>query len=460
MFAFGTNTMIAGNLLRRFRSFVAKPDAIDSSLLAFFVCRVLQVSSQLAGTLSTETHPKLNWQQCTISGGCKTVSGSIVLDAEWRWIHQVGSYTNCFIGNIWNTTICYSNKQCSKNCQLEGADYSSYGISTSDIYLLANETNYQPFRPLNQEFSVDVDVSALSCDSNGAISFLQMDLDGGKGRFGNNQAGAQFGTGYCSSKCPRDLKFISGEANAEGWTPSNIDPLSGSGNYGSCCGEMDVWESNSFANAFAAHSCDVGSQNRCTDAACGTAAAPYSGVCDPDGCDFNAYRLGNQSFYGPSKTLDSNKKIMVVTQFVTDSNTADGMLTEIRRKYIQSGKVLANPTVQVSGSFNSIKSQYCGNEKSLFGDVDAFGKHGGLNQVGKGLGTGMVLSFSLLNDAATRFLWLDSRYPVDKDPSIPGVARGRCGPEPPATLLVDPGAQCVAVYSNIKFGDIGTSGGL
>lgn len=37
-----------------------------------------------------------------------------------------------------------------------------------------------------------------------------MDADGGMSKYPNNKAGAKYGTGYCDSQCPRDLKFING----------------------------------------------------------------------------------------------------------------------------------------------------------------------------------------------------------------------------------------------------------
>ena len=40
-----------------------------------------------------------------------------------------------------------------------------------------------------------------------------MDRDGGKSEFTNNKAGAPYGTGYCDSQCPQDIKFINGEVN-------------------------------------------------------------------------------------------------------------------------------------------------------------------------------------------------------------------------------------------------------
>ena len=53
-------------------------------------------------------------------------------------------------------------------------------------------------------------MSQLPCGLNGAVYFSQMDADGGVGRFPTNKAGAKYGTGYCDSQCPQDIKFISG----------------------------------------------------------------------------------------------------------------------------------------------------------------------------------------------------------------------------------------------------------
>lgn len=81
----------------------------------------------------------------------------------------------------------------------------------SRLYLLQDDSHYQLFNLLNQEFTFDVDLSTLPCGLNGALYFSQMDADGGVARFPTNKAGAKYGTGYCDSQCPRDLKFIDGE---------------------------------------------------------------------------------------------------------------------------------------------------------------------------------------------------------------------------------------------------------
>lgn len=38
----------------------------------------------------------------------------------------------------------------------------------------------------------------------------------------------------------------------------------------------------------------------------------------------------------------------------------------------------------------------------------------------------MVLVMSLWDDYAEHMLWLDSNYPLNKNPAQPGVARGPC----------------------------------
>lgn len=93
---------------------------------------VAAVQGQLAGTQKTETHPSLTWQQCTSPSSCTTKQGKVVIDANWRWLHAKGTYTNCYTGNKWNATACPSNAACAANCELDGADYqATYGASTS-----------------------------------------------------------------------------------------------------------------------------------------------------------------------------------------------------------------------------------------------------------------------------------------------------------------------------------------
>jgi cellulose 1,4-beta-cellobiosidase len=83
----------------------------------------------------------------------------------------------------------------------------------SRMFLMENDSTYQMFKLLNQEFTFDVDTSGLPCGLNGALYFVSMDADGGMAKYDGNKAGAKYGTGYCDSQCPRDLKFINGQVS-------------------------------------------------------------------------------------------------------------------------------------------------------------------------------------------------------------------------------------------------------
>lgn len=224
---------------------------------------------------------------------------------------------------------------------------------------------------------------------------------------------------------------------------------------------MDVWEANSISEAYTPHPCTVTGQTRCTGADCGSGSDRYNGVCDPDGCDYNSYRMGNTGFYGPGDTIDTKSKITVVTQFITSDNTATGTLTNIKRIYVQNGNVIANSNTNIAGvssAYNSITDQFCADQKTAFGDTNRFAAEGGLAQMGKALGRGVVLVLSIWDDYAANMLWLDSDYPLTKSASTPGVARGTCATTSGVPADVEknsPNAQ--VIYSNIKFGDIGST---
>ncbi|QRV97539.1 beta-1,4-D-glucan cellobiohydrolase [Ceratobasidium sp. AG-Ba] len=444
--------------------------------LALASLYVAMVRSQQAGTQTAEVHPSMPWQKCTKSGGCVTQSSAkVVLDANWRWVHTTSGYTNCYTGQKWDTSLCPDAVTCAKNCAVDGADYSgTYGITTSGgaltlkfvtkgssgnnvgsrVYLMdSSDSKYEMFKLKNQEFTFDVDVSNLPCGLNGALYFSEMDADGGMSKYPNNKAGAKYGTGYCDAQCPKDIKFINGEANSAGWTGSPNDPNSGSGTYGTCCTEMDVWEANSDSTAYTPHPCTTTGQARCSGTQC-------SSFCDQPGCDFNSYRMGDKTFYGPGLTVDTKKKMTVVTQFITDSGTASGKLTEIRRLYVQDGKVIQNSKTNIPGlaTYDSITDKFCADQKTAFGDSNDFATKGGLSKMDTAFTNGVVLVMSIWDDHTANMLWLDSSYPTDKDPSSPGITRGRCATTSgvPSDIEVN-NANASVTYSNIRFGDIGST---
>jgi len=400
----------------------------------------------------------------------------VTIDANWRWVHDKtsGSYTNCYTGNTWNATLCPSDATCAQNCALEGADYAAtYGATASGnslkltfvtkgtyatnvgsrLYLMQDDTTYQQFKLLNNEFTFDVDVSNLPCGLNGALYFVSMDKDGGMAKYSSNKAGAKYGVGYCDAQCPRDLKFINGQGNVEGWKASSNDKNAGVGGHGSCCSEMDIWEANMNSAAVTPHACSTVGQSMCDGDNCGGtySATRYAGVCDPDGCDFNSYRMGDTSFYGPGLTVDTSKKFTVVTQFIGDP------LTEIKRFYVQNGKLIPNSQSLIPNvTGNSITTEFCDAQKAAFGDNYTFKDKGGMAGMGQALGAGMTLVMSVWDDHYANMLWLDSTYPTTK--TDVGGPRGTCAPTSGVPADVEsksPGAS--VTYSNIKFGPINST---
>ena len=57
----------------------------------------------------------------------------------------------------------------------------------------------------HREFTFDVDVSQLPCGLNGALYFVEMDEDGGKGRFPTNKVGLVY---LCSCAVVRFCVYV------------------------------------------------------------------------------------------------------------------------------------------------------------------------------------------------------------------------------------------------------------
>ncbi|THU82426.1 major cellobiohydrolase [Dendrothele bispora CBS 962.96] len=399
------------------------------------------VASQQIGTFTPEVHPPVSFQTCTTSGGCATQNGSVVLDANYRWLHTASGDTCNPSG--FNRTICPDAETCGESCALDGADYNgTYGITTtgnavnlvfgnggSRVYLLDDTGNYVNFKVMNQEFTFDVDVSNLPCAYNGALYFSEMPPDGGLSP--TNKAGAAYGTGYCDSQCPKGINFINGTTNVDG-------------SLGSCCNEMDLWEANSVATQLTPHPCNVTGEFVCTGNAC-------SNLCDPSGCDFNPFRMGNQSFYGPGKIVDTTKPFTVVTQFVTDDNTPTGTLSSINRIYVQDGVVIQNSKTTLPGlpAANALTQDFCTDKETVLHDAASFNTFGGMAQMGTSLARGAVLVMSLWDDLSGGMTWLDGST---GDSSTPGAVRGPCTS---ADVVLTPTAA--VTFSNIKVGDLNST---
>ncbi len=215
------------------------------------------------------------------------------------------------------------------------------------------------------------------------------------------------------------------------------------------------------ATALTPHPCNVTGVYKCNGALCGNADR-YAGVCDKDGCDVNPYRLGAHTFYQPNGTgIDTNRKFTVVTQFLTTTGNATGDLREIRRLYVQDGKVVENALAQAQGidKGNSLTTDFCNQKLKAFGGVNAFENQGGLKGMGEALKRGMVLILSIWDDSGGAMKWLDSVTPDNADPvKVPGSARGPCPLTAGTAADIQKNAPWTQVkFSNIKSGEIGST---
>lgn len=451
---------------------------MSSAMRAWAFGTLSVASGQQAGTQKSNHHMPMPLSECT-SSGCVTVSKTLTVDANWRWTHAASGYNNCYSGNKWDPTLCPDGAACAENCALGaipedewsgtlGIKKESEGVSLgfvtqsayaknvgSRLYMLESESEYKMFKMLNKEMSFDVDLKNMPCGLNAAIYFVEMDSTGNAG--GANKAGAAYGTGYCDGQCARDVKFVKGEANIKDWKINSNDPYhnSGSGSFGSCCAEMDLWEANSMSTAFTPHPSAKEGLYICNgDSECGAQDGDrYIAPTDRDGCDINPYRLGNTDFYGPgsSYAVDTTKPFTVVTQFHAPS----GVLEDIVQFYVQDGKRIDHQRYAgLPGT--SETSEFCSAQKALFGDQDDFTKKGGLKTMGEALDRGMVLVVSLWDDISIYMDWLDSYNGCD--PSEPGCKRGPCDPEAgkPETLRNDHPDSSYSMM-NLKVGDIDTT---
>ena len=439
-----------------------------------------QIESQQA-----EVHPPMSYYECAADGSCVEQVKEIVLDSNWRWADV--DATNCYLGNTWDTTLCPDEKTCAKACSIEGADYNgTYGIDAkgdalklrfvtngtysrsvgSRSYMMDDTNTYKQWFLKNKEFSFISDVSNIGCGLNGALYFVEMDKTGNMGD-GSNAVGAEYGTGYCDAQCPHDLKWINGEANLLDWVPSSNNGDTGTGKYGTCCFELDIWEANGQAQQTTPHTCSVDGQYRCSSAEeCGDNDGIHrdTGVCDKNGCDFNPSRMGFDSYFGRGADfdIDTTKPFTVVTQFITADGTDEGDLSEIRRFYVQDDKVIDNVKVSFDGSteFDSITDDFCEAKTEAFteaGDIASFANRGGMKNMGDSMGRGLTLVLSLWDDYDANMLWLDAAYPTNETVrDVPGVHRGPCDVTSGVPSDIEAAVPDSTVgFASIKTGPIG-----
>ncbi|TDZ36984.1 Endoglucanase type C [Colletotrichum trifolii] len=411
------------------------------SILSTSLLLASLVAGQTPGNL-TDNHPKLETYRCTVKEGCVKKINYIVADSSQHDI-KTSSGVSCLTGNNPpNATACTTAEECAKNCIINGiSDYATKGVTTSGsdirmqilkdgekvsprVYLLEeNKQRYEMLHLTGAEFTFDVDMVKLPCGMNSALYLSEMLPDGGKSTSALSKAGPAYGAGYCDAQCFK-TSFINGVGNMD--------------NKGSCCNELDIWEANSRATHIAPHPCSKGGLYQCMGDEC-----EKTGVCDKSGCSWNPYKTGGNmtTFYGRGSNfrVDTTKKFTVVTQFPAHN----GKLKELRRMYVQDGKVVLNNVVNLADvpRQNFMNDDYC--DATGAGD---FLRLGGMTQMGEAMTRGMVLALSIWWDDATYMEWLD---------------QGKAGPcsategNPINIVGVEPNPE--VTFSNIRFGEINST---
>ena len=132
-------------------------------LILIFIASICPCWAQQPGT-KVEGNPTIAVKECN-SRGCSFKDHKLVLDANWRWIHNEEFQTpgfasmifdgnlfvnpprlgnllelcvscflvpksayprNCYTGNLWDTSICPDPDTCAENCMVEGVDAGQY----------------------------------------------------------------------------------------------------------------------------------------------------------------------------------------------------------------------------------------------------------------------------------------------------------------------------------------------
>ena len=184
---------------------------------------------------------------------------------------------------------------------------------------------------LGKRFKVDVNLNEVGCSCNGALYFITM-------------------PGYNSAQQP--VPGINGEYYCDA-----------NGVGGVYCPEMDMIESNKYAMASTAHTCQYVQPH-------------YYPQCDHGGCGTNVLDAVPNAF-GPGKTIDTNRPFTLSVAFIEGG---DGRLATVNNYFYQEGR-----TIQ----FNSCKSDY-------------------LQWMGMSL-PGIVMSISLWGTVEGGMSWLDGK---------------------------------------------------
>jgi hypothetical protein len=309
-----------------------------------------------------ETHPKFAWQQCT-RAGCTPVQGFLVHDRHYAgvWDREKRGDLD-YPKDVGATATGGTLTQRLVSKMADGTN-----VIGSRLYIVAtDDKSYEMFTLVGKEFTYTVDLSEIPCGVNAALYTVEMPKGGKAPGY------VEYGYGYCDANC--------------------VD--------GGCCPEFDIQEASSKGMVFTSHTCERS-----------------NGGCDSGGCGYNPYRDSkDHAFWGT--TIDVKKPVTVVTQFLG----AGGGLTEVKRLYVQGGKVIK--------AAQSLTDAFC-----HYGPTDSHR----LANMGASFARGHVIVFSLWDSNGMG--WMD------------GGNAGPCTSYDTGTIeKTQPNLK--VTWSSVKYGDL------
>jgi cellulose 1,4-beta-cellobiosidase len=161
----------------------------------------------------------------------------------------------------------------------------------------------------------------------------------------------------------------------------------------------------------------------------------------------------NNILIGPNGEVDSSTTFTVLTQFVTDDNTATGTLVAINRFYVQNGNVIPG---------YSLTTSYC--SSAPYGGLASMGKKengkkkkGQIIKIllGDAFSAGMVLVFSFWSAPGGGMWWLDEVY-LSLLSFLPQIfSRHSQSPNGPCTS--EPFVDGSLTLGNLRVGPLGST---
>jgi cellulose 1,4-beta-cellobiosidase len=160
--------------------------------------------------------------------------------------------------------------------------------------------------------------------------------------------------------------------------------------------------------------------------------------------------VNGNGFYGPNKTIDTQHKFTVVTQFHTSNGTDLGELVEIRQFFVQHGVLIPQQGLRLPGQdfFDSINKSFC--ESVTTRSENEFQNRGGMEAISRAMDQGLVLVMGIWTGEVTNTLGSIQKVPATRRASLRTINEGIC----PRETRTQPFVQKHYPHASVKFSNL------